>query len=214
MRLQSLRQGIDIFMAMEDETSIRNATPKATVGDGKEMSPTWVVRKIGQAKLAPDHERSLEKAIEKWEREFNKDVTGKWRLSGKAPYDRSFVTVVALWLIPFTTLALLVTLAIVTLVGIWAGSRVERAIGAKDPGIIVIDEVAGMLVSVLLVPRTIPVLLVAFFLFRLFDVWKPFPAHESQSLTGGLGVMVDDLIAGVYALVLVMGARALFGVPA
>jgi len=121
---------------------------------------------------------------------------------------------VLLWVIPFTNMALLWTTLAVLLLGIWSGGRVERVLGEKDPGIIVIDELAGMALSVLFVPRTIPVLLVAFFLFRLFDVWKPFPAHESQSLTGGLGVMVDDLIAGVYALVLVMGARALFGVPA
>jgi phosphatidylglycerophosphatase A len=121
----------------------------------------------------------------------------------------SFVTLLAVWLIPFTTLALLVTLAVVTLVGIWAGSRVERAIDAKDPGIIVIDEVAGMLVSVLFVPRTIPVLLTAFLLFRLFDIWKPFPARQLQELHGGLGVMLDDLIAGAYALALIVISRAL-----
>ena len=126
----------------------------------------------------------------------------------------SAVALVLLWLIPFTPMALVWTTLGVTLLGIWSGGRVERAVGQKDPGIIVIDEVAGMALSVLFLPRTIPVLLVAFFLFRLFDVWKPFPARESQALTGGLGVMVDDLIAGVYALVLVMGARALFGVPA
>jgi phosphatidylglycerophosphatase A len=126
----------------------------------------------------------------------------------------SGVALVLLWLIPFTTMGLVWATLVVTLLGIWSGGRVERVLGQKDPGIIVIDEVAGMALSVLFVPRTIPVLLVAFFLFRLFDVWKPFPAHESQALTGGLGVMVDDLIAGVYALVLVMGARALFGVPA
>ena len=116
-----------------------------------------------------------------------------------------------LWLIPFTTMALVWATLAVTLLGIWSGGRVERIVGQKDPGIIVIDEVAGMALSVLLVPRTIPVLLVAFFLFRLFDVWKPFPAHESQALTGGLGVMVDDLIAGAYALVFVMGAQAFGG---
>jgi phosphatidylglycerophosphatase A len=121
----------------------------------------------------------------------------------------SFVTVIALWLIPFTTFALLVTLAIVTLVGIWAGSRVEMVIDAKDPGIIVIDEVAGMLVSVLFVPRTIPVLVTAFLLFRLFDIWKPFPARQLQELHGGLGVMLDDLIAGAYALALIVISRAL-----
>ena len=125
----------------------------------------------------------------------------------------SFVTLVALWLIPFTTLALLVTLAVVTLVGIWAGSRVEMVIDAKDPGIIVIDEVAGMLVSVLFLPRTIPVLVTAFLLFRLFDIWKPFPARQFQELHGGLGVMLDDLIAGAYALALIVISRALVGLP-
>jgi len=125
----------------------------------------------------------------------------------------SFLTVVALWLIPFTRGALVVTLAVVIAVGIWAGSRVERVLGAKDPGLIVIDEVAGMVLSVLLLPRTIGVLLTAFFLFRVFDIWKPFPARESQALTGGLGVMLDDLIAGAYALILVMGSRTLFGLP-
>ncbi|HEY7869032.1 MAG TPA: phosphatidylglycerophosphatase A, partial [Methylomirabilota bacterium] len=126
----------------------------------------------------------------------------------------SFVTLVAIWLLPLTPLRIAVALGVVVLIGIWSGSRVERALGRKDPGIIVIDEVAGMLLSVLLLPRTIPVLITAFLLFRVFDVWKPFPARESQALTGGMGVIVDDLIAGVYALVLVMGARALFGVPA
>jgi phosphatidylglycerophosphatase A len=125
----------------------------------------------------------------------------------------SLVTLIALWLIPFTTLALLVALASVTLVGIWAGSRVERAIDAKDPGIIVIDEVAGMMVSVLFVPRTIPVLVTAFLLFRLFDIWKPFPARQLQELHGGLGVMLDDLIAGAYALALILISRALVGLP-
>jgi phosphatidylglycerophosphatase A len=125
----------------------------------------------------------------------------------------SLVTVIALWLIPFTTRALLVTLAVVTLVGIWAGSRVERAIDAKDPGIIVIDEVAGMLVSVLFVPRTIPVLATAFLLFRLFDIWKPFPARQFQELHGGVGVMLDDLIAGAYALALIVISRALVDLP-
>jgi phosphatidylglycerophosphatase A len=125
----------------------------------------------------------------------------------------SCVTLVALWLIPFTTLTLVVTLAVVTVVGIWAGSRVETVIDAKDPGIIVIDEVAGMLVSVLFLPRTIPVLVTAFLLFRLFDIWKPFPARQFQELHGGVGVMLDDLIAGAYALALIAISRALVDLP-
>ena len=69
------------------------------------------------------------------------------------------------------------------------------------------------MVSVALLPRTPGILLCSFFLFRVFDIWKPFPAREAQSLRGGLGVVVDDLVAGVYALGLVLGARMLFGMP-
>ena len=120
---------------------------------------------------------------------------------------------VGLWLIPFSSVGLWAALAAVVGAGIWASHRVEEVLGRKDPGVIVIDEVAGMMVAVLLLPRTPGVLLCAFLLFRLFDIWKPFPARESQALRGGLGVVVDDLIAGAYALVLIMGARMLFGVP-
>ena len=123
------------------------------------------------------------------------------------------MTAAAVWLIPFTRTGLVVTFALVTMVGVWAASRAERAIGTKDPGAIVIDEVAGMLLSVLLLPPTIPVLVTAFLLFRLFDIWKPFPARQSQVLVGGLGVMVDDVIAGAYALAIVSGLRAAFGWP-
>jgi len=123
----------------------------------------------------------------------------------------SFVTVVALWLIPFTQATLLGTFVVVTLLGIWAGERTERMLRVKDPGVIVIDEVAGMLLSVVTLPRTLPVLLTAFVLFRIFDTWKPFPARQSQSLPGGFGVMVDDLFAGLYTLLVLVAARAAFG---
>ena len=120
---------------------------------------------------------------------------------------------VGLWLIPFSRVGLWAALAAVVVVGLWASHRVETVLERKDPGVIVIDEVAGMMVAVLLVPRTLGVLVCAFLLFRLFDIWKPFPAREAQALRGGFGVVVDDLIAGVYALVLIMGTRMLFGVP-
>jgi phosphatidylglycerophosphatase A len=123
------------------------------------------------------------------------------------------VAAVGLWLIPFSPVGLWAALVVVVLVGTWASHRVEAVLERKDPGVIVIDEVAGMMVAVLLLPRTLGVLLCAFLLFRLFDIWKPFPAGEAQALRGGFGVMVDDLIAGVYALVLLMGTRMLFGVP-
>jgi len=66
---------------------------------------------------------------------------------------------------------------------------------------------------VLFLPRTIPVLVTAFLLFRLFDIWKPFPARQLQEMHGGVGVMLDDLIAGAYALALIVTSRALVGLP-
>lgn len=76
-----------------------------------------------------------------------------------------------------------------------------------------IDEVAGMMLSVIVLPRTMGVLLVAFFCFRVLDIVKPFPARQAQSLPGGFGVMVDDLAAGAYTLLLLAASRTLFGWP-
>ena len=133
---------------------------------------------------------------------------------GRAPLatvpGASALTAVVLWLLQLSTPALLALLILVTALGTWAAEQAERALGGgKDPGAIVVDEVAGMTLSVLAVPLSLPALLAAFLLFRVFDVVKPFPANVSQRLRGGLGVMADDLIAGLYALALVLLARSL-----
>lgn len=125
----------------------------------------------------------------------------------------SALTVVMLWLVPFSRLTLVVVFVAVTLIGTWAAEHAERMLGRKDPGAIVVDEVAGMILSVLALPLTLPVLALAFVLFRIFDVVKPTPARQAQALPGGLGVMVDDLVAGLYALVIVAALHALTGIP-
>ena len=125
----------------------------------------------------------------------------------------SALTALALGVLSPSRLALAVILLAVILVGTWAAQEAERSLGGKDPGAIVIDEVAGMAVSVLAVPLTPAVLAVAFVLFRVFDIVKPYPANELQRLRGGVGVMIDDLVAGVYALLLVLAARALLSWP-
>jgi phosphatidylglycerophosphatase A len=121
----------------------------------------------------------------------------------------SALTAVVLWLLQLPPPILVALLILVTALGTWAADEAERALGGKDPGAIVIDEVAGMLLSVLVVPPTAAVLGAGFLLFRVFDVVKPFPANVSQRLRGGVGVMIDDLIAGLYALVLVLLGRRL-----
>ena len=123
------------------------------------------------------------------------------------------MALVILWLVPFSRAGLVVFFLAVTIVGTWAAHVVERALGDKDPGVIVVDEVAGMTLSVLVLPLTLPVLLVAFVFFRIFDVVKPFPANRAQALPGGLGVMIDDLIAGLYTLLVVMALRTVLGWP-
>jgi phosphatidylglycerophosphatase A len=125
----------------------------------------------------------------------------------------SALAVVVLALVPFTRGALLGFFVAVTLAGVWAADRAERLIGGKDPGRIVIDEIAGMTLSVLVLPLTPSVLLAGFVLFRVLDVVKPFPAGRSQAIRGGAGVMIDDLIAGLYALGALALARWLLGWP-
>jgi len=89
--------------------------------------------------------------------------------------------------------------AAVALVGIWAAGRAETLLGRHDDGRITIDEIAGMLLSLAWLPARPEVAGVGFVLFRIFDIWKPFPARRAEQLPGGLGVMADDLVAGAYA---------------
>ncbi len=92
--------------------------------------------------------------------------------------------------------------ALVTLLGTWAAGRAEVIYGRKDDGRITIDEVAGMLLSLALLPTAahpLAVPVTAFLLFRIFDIAKPPPCRWLESLPGGVGVMADDLVAGLYA---------------
>jgi len=96
---------------------------------------------------------------------------------------------------------MLVLALIVYLLGIRVLDRAEEYFGEKDPSPVVIDEVAGSIVTLFMVPHTITGYIVAFLAFRLMDIIKPFPAGQAESLNGGLGIMTDDIIAGVYACI-------------
>ena len=94
-------------------------------------------------------------------------------------------------------------------VGVWAGGRAEKFFGRTDPGHVVIDEVAGQLITFLARPdASWKWLLAGFVLFRFFDVVKPFPARRAERLPGGWGIMTDDVLAGLYgmAALLALGA--------
>ena len=102
------------------------------------------------------------------------------------------------WLVPA---AVLVSLAI-TIIGIPPSTVVARESGRKDPGFVVIDEVAGQMIALIGVPLSWKYLLASFILFRSFDIVKPYPLRRLESLPEGTGIMMDDVGAGLYALVL------------
>ena len=83
--------------------------------------------------------------------------------------------------------------------GTWAASHAERYFGGVDPGPVVIDEVLGMLMTLAFIPAGWSAMLAGFVIFRVFDVIKPYPANRLEHLHGGLGIMADDAMAGVYA---------------
>ena len=92
--------------------------------------------------------------------------------------------------------------------GIWVAGRAEETLKIIDPRPIVIDEIVGMWISLLLLPNRISYFLAAFILFRLFDIIKPFPARQAEYLRGGWGIMLDDVVAGLYTTALLQGIQA------
>ena len=100
---------------------------------------------------------------------------------------------------PYFAAAELAVMVCLFVAGVWAGTTAERYFGGIDPGPIVLDEVVGMLLTLAFIPVGVTGAVAGFFLFRIFDVIKPFPARRFEALHGGLGVMADDAMAAVYA---------------
>lgn len=91
--------------------------------------------------------------------------------------------------------------ASITLIGIPAATQVSRASATKDPQFVVIDEVAGQLIALIAVPLSWKTFLAGFILFRAFDIVKPPPVRQLERLPEGTGIVLDDVAAGIYALV-------------
>lgn len=107
--------------------------------------------------------------------------------------------------------ALAGAMAIVFCAGWWASERVVRADGLEDPSWVVIDEVAGQWMVLLFTPPSLIDYAIGFALFRLFDIWKPWPVSwADRKVKGGLGIMLDDIIAGLMglAVMIVLGRVA------
>ena len=100
-----------------------------------------------------------------------------------------------------------IAIAVMLAAGIWAASVMERELG-KDPGPVVIDEVVGMLLTLVTLDVTPIGAVVGFFIFRALDIVKPFPAGRLERLHGGPGIMLDDVMAGVYGNLVMRGLIA------
>ena len=101
-------------------------------------------------------------------------------------------------------LSLEIYLAVVAgifLIGTFASGEAEKIMDRQDPGLVVIDEIVGMLITMIAIPATPLAMALGFVLFRIFDIWKPFPiGFVDQRFHGGLGIMLDDIVAGIYSL--------------
>ena len=105
-----------------------------------------------------------------------------------------------LWLTVVLTL-------VFTVAGVWAANRLEQAWG-EDPSRVVVDEMVGCWITLLAAPAGhLWYGLAAFGLFRLFDIWKPLGIRRMENLPGGIGVMMDDVLSGVYGFIILIGAR-------
>ena len=113
----------------------------------------------------------------------------------------SLVVVIVCWFAvraPRFEWPILIAAVVASVVGVWAADDAEKQLG-HDAHAIVVDEIAGMLISLLWLPHTLQAVGLAFLFFRIFDIAKPEPANRAQLLGGGLGVMADDVVAGLYA---------------
>ena len=92
---------------------------------------------------------------------------------------------------------ILLTIA-VTVLGFCVCGQMEKIVKEKDPSCVVIDEVAGIMISLFALPLTTPIIVVTFFLFRAFDMFKIYPVNKLEEMNGAAGIMTDDLVAGIY----------------
>lgn len=154
---------------------------------------------------------------------FNKENTGFAQVIATTFFSGFFpiapgtvgaaVAAFLLWLLPpFSSFLLLVLTIVFFFIGVWASTRSERLWQEKDPGRINWDEFVGMMASVLFLPRSWSVLLVAFIVFRIFDVVKPFPVNRAEKIKSGWGIMLDDIYAGIYSNIILQIAVRWAGV--
>lgn len=137
---------------------------------------------------------------------FFEKVLGSGFYSGYIPFaSGTFGSLVALlfYLIPGfeNPTILLIIISLFSIVGISIGTKFESIYG-KDPKQCTIDEMVGMWITLLFIPKKIWFIIIAFVIWRILDIIKPFPANVAEKIDGGLGIMLDDIIAAIYSLIL------------
>jgi len=123
----------------------------------------------------------------------------------------SFVVLLIYWFVPEINHSLLLAIIIfLFFIGVLSATRTEAdtikkfgSIKGNDPSKIVIDEAIGVLIAIFAIPKTITFVIVAFVLFRIFDILKPFLINASQKIPRGWGIVIDDVISGIYANILI-----------
>ena len=126
----------------------------------------------------------------------------------------SLFTAIVFWLIaPLPTIEFAVVIAFMFVVGVWICGESARRIGVHDHGGIVFDEVVGMLLTLTVVSHEPVWIAVAFLLFRIADIWKPWPIRDvDHRMAGGLGIMLDDVLAAFYAALVTLIMQRIFAV--
>ncbi|MCU0642924.1 MAG: phosphatidylglycerophosphatase A [bacterium] len=130
----------------------------------------------------------------------------------------SLAALIVYWISPeITAIQLALIILGISVLGVYTATITEHEMKNKlgqekgiDPGIIVIDEVVGMLIALLFVPKTTFFLIAAFILFRIFDISKPYPVRNMERFPGGWGIVLDDVIAGIYANIAIQLARYIY----
>ena len=136
--------------------------------------------------------------------------------SGLAPFaPGTFGTLMAvplyLIMMQLSLVPYLIVTAIVCITGVWICDKSSKLLGVHDHGGIVWDEFAGFFITMIAAPAGWLWIVIGFALFRLFDIWKPWPISLlDKKVDGGLGIMIDDIVAGVYALICIQALHAFF----
>ena len=124
----------------------------------------------------------------------------------------SLIAIFIYWIPGFEKLHIILpAIVILFIYGVYVSSKFEKVYG-KDPSQCTVDEVVGTWISLIAIPKSILLTLTSFFIWRALDIIKPFPARSSEKIPGGWGIMVDDIIAGFYSLIIIHLIVYTFGV--